>query len=380
MIRAEKLNKSFSGVGIGHVLKDVSFRVEPGSVYTLLGPSGCGKTTLLRSVAGLEAPDAGRIEIGDREVFSSEARINLRPNQRRIGMVFQSYAIWPHMTVGQNVSYPLEGGSIPRSEISQRVIAALELVGLQGLQDRPAPNLSGGQQQRVAFARALVNNPDVLLLDEPLSNLDAKLREQMRDEIIRLQTALGLTVLYVTHDQEEALSLSQRIALMRAGEIIEEGDPASLYERPVHPFTATFLGTSNLVPCTVPRDVHVGDNVQVETVFGCFSGTVRKGDPGQSDLFFRPHQITLAGGPTKSSGVGEGNLSHATFLGEKTTLVLRRESHTIRINVPRFERLALKDERVVFSIDPERSLVFFGAALPERPPVGSRTPQIAVVR
>jgi iron(III) transport system ATP-binding protein len=379
VIRAEELKKSFHGAGIGHVLKDVSFRVEPGTVYTLLGPSGCGKTTLLRSVAGLEAPDSGRIHIGDREVFSSTAGVNVRPNLRRIGMVFQSYAIWPHMTVGQNVAYPLEGTRVSRTEIAQRVKAALDLVGLQGLQDRPAPNLSGGQQQRVAFARALVNNPDVVLLDEPLSNLDAKLREQMRDEIIRLQTTLGLTVLYVTHDQEEALSLSQRVALMRSGEIIEEGDPVSLYERPVHPFTATFLGSSNWLPCTVPSNVHVDDRVPVDTVFGRFWGTVRKGEPGQSNLFFRPHHAAIGTDSAKSAGLGEGDLSHATYLGEKTALILHRDNQAIRMNVPRFDSGVAPGQRIAFNVDPDRSLIFFGQALPARS-LAARAPLISVVK
>jgi iron(III) transport system ATP-binding protein len=375
LIRAEKVRKSYKGTGIGHVLRDVSFRVEPGSVYTLLGPSGCGKTTLLRSIAGLETPDSGRIEIGSRQVYCSDSNVNLAPSQRRIGMVFQSYAIWPHMTVGENVAYPLQGGRMSRTEIAKKVQTALELVGLPGLEDRPAPNLSGGQQQRVAFARALVSEPDVLLLDEPLSNLDAKLREQMRDELIRLQTTLGLTVLYVTHDQEEALSLSQRVALMRAGEFIEVGDPLTLYDHPVHPFTATFLGTSNLIPCTAPANVHVGDCVEVETAFGRFSGTVRKGESGQSHLFFRPHQMALAHALPRGCGVGSGNLSHATFLGETTSLTLRQGDIAIRMHIPRFERVAVPGERVDFSVDPGRSLVFLGTALPAR----TGTPRLQVI-
>jgi ABC-type Fe3+/spermidine/putrescine transport system ATPase subunit len=221
---------------------NVSFKVEQGEVVTLLGPSGCGKTTTLRMVAGFEKPNAGEVEIAGRVVVSTNRRVHVPPERRDIGMVFQSYAIWPHMTVFENVAFPLSVRRAGRQEIKQRVEETLELVGLANLSDRPAILLSGGQQQRVSLARALVYSPSILLLDEPLSNLDAKLREQMRIELKRLQQKLGFTVLFVTHDQIEAMSLSTRLALMNQGRIEQFGAPQDVYERPQTPFVEDFLG------------------------------------------------------------------------------------------------------------------------------------------
>ena len=221
---------------------DVSFKVEQGEVVTLLGPSGCGKTTTLRMVAGFEKPDAGEVEIAGCVVVATNRRINVPPERRDIGMVFQSYAIWPHMTVFENVAFPLSVRRANRQEIKRRVEETLELVGLANFSDRPAILLSGGQQQRVSLARALVYSPSILLLDEPLSNLDAKLREQMRIEIKRLQQKLGFTVLFVTHDQIEAMSLSTRLALMNQGRIEQIGGPQEVYEHPQTPFVEDFLG------------------------------------------------------------------------------------------------------------------------------------------
>src|SRR6478736_555836 len=210
----------------------VNLSVEHGEFVTLLGPSGCGKTTTLRMVAGLEQNTAGRISIGDRVVSDAAAGFFVPPDHRQLGMVFQSYAIWPHMTVFDNVAYPLRIRRRPRSEIRERVQAALRLVEMEGFADRPAPALSGGQQQRVAIARALVFEPEVLLLDEPLSNLDARLRAQMGDEFRSLQKRLGITTLYVTHDQDEAMALSDRVVLMRSGKILQVGPPQDIYQRP----------------------------------------------------------------------------------------------------------------------------------------------------
>ena len=220
---------------------NVSFKVEQGEVVTLLGPSGCGKTTTLRMVAGFEKPNAGEVEIAGRVVVATNRRINVPPEKRDIGMVFQSYAIWPHMTVFENVAFPLNVRRTNRQEIKRRVEETLELVGLANFSDRPAILLSGGQQQRVSLARALVYSPSILLLDEPLSNLDAKLREQMRIEIKRLQQQLGFTVLFVTHDQIEAMSLSTRLALMHQGRIEQIGAPQDVYEHPQTPFVEDFL-------------------------------------------------------------------------------------------------------------------------------------------
>src|SRR5688500_9795209 len=248
MIRVHDLAKRFH-VGADHVraLDNVGFDVESHAFFTLLGPSGCGKSTILRCVAGLETPDGGDIDLGGDCVFSSARDINVPPHRRRIGMVFQSYAIWPHMTVAQNVAYPLTIQRRSKDEIKRRVKDVLRIVGLDGLEDRPAPKLSGGQQQRVAFARALINEPKVMLLDEPLSNLDAKLRVQMRSEIKALQRRTNITTIFVTHDQAEALAISDQIAVMHGGTLIEVGSPHQLYTRPKRRFTATFLGLTNLI-------------------------------------------------------------------------------------------------------------------------------------
>ena len=224
----------------------VSLSLVPGEFVTLLGPSGCGKTSTLRSVAGLEMPSEGAIRIGESTVFDSARGVQIPTHSRDISMVFQSYAIWPHMSVQENVAFPLEVARTPREETRSRVREALRMVGLDAFAERSATQLSGGQQQRVAIARALVRRSSVMLLDEPLSNLDAKLREQMRLELRELIKTVGLTALYVTHDQEEALMLSDRIALMSAGQIVEQGTPQDLYLRPSTCFGATFLGAAEV--------------------------------------------------------------------------------------------------------------------------------------
>jgi len=247
IVRVEHLEKKYGTV---HAVKGISFDIKEGEFYTLLGPSGCGKTTTLRCLAGLERADGGEVFIKDRLV--DNGRVFVPPYQRPIGMVFQSYAIWPHMTVAGNVAFPLKNErKYSAKEIDRRVTEALDLVQLTGLGNRPAPNLSGGQQQRLALARALVATPAVLLLDEPLSNLDAKLREEMRLEIKNLTRRLGITTFYVTHDQLEALVLSDRIALMRDGKIIEEGNQYDMYMVPRYTFTADFFGVNNILSGTV---------------------------------------------------------------------------------------------------------------------------------
>ena len=249
-MRLEGLWKTYPG-NAQPAVKDLSLDVYDGEIVTLLGPSGCGKTTTLRMAAGLEVPDAGDIFFGDSAVVMSSRRLCLAPNKRNVGMVFQSYAIWPHMTVAENVAFPLKARKFPRKEIRDRVRRALELVGMAGFEDRPGPLLSGGQQQRVAFARALVTEPRVLLLDEPFSNLDAKLREQMRIRVKLLQRQLNIALLFVTHDQIEALSLSNRIALMNFGVVQQQGDPRLLYEKPVNEFVRDFVGRTLLFKGTV---------------------------------------------------------------------------------------------------------------------------------
>jgi ABC-type Fe3+/spermidine/putrescine transport system ATPase subunit len=239
--------------GTHTAVDESSLEIKRGEVFTLLGPSGCGKTTTLRMVAGLERPDAGQITYQDRVVADPRRNVFVPPHRRNMGMVFQSYAIWPHLNVFENVAYPLRLRRVPRAERSDRVARVLSLVGLDGMADRPAPMLSGGQQQRVAIARALVYEPELLLLDEPFSNLDAKLRNQMRIEVHLLQRRLGITVLFVTHDQIEALTLSDRIAVMNAGRVEQIGTPTELYDRPATPFVRDFLGQTVTIKGEVVR-------------------------------------------------------------------------------------------------------------------------------
>lgn len=238
-VKIHNLVKEYGSV---RAVTNLHLEIEEGEFFTLLGPSGCGKTTTLRCVAGLEQPEEGDIYLRERCLVSAAKGVYVPPEKREMGMVFQSYAIWPHMTVYENVSYPLKLRHLSRQQIRDKVAESLKLVGLEGLEERPAPALSGGQQQRVALARALVFSPRVLLLDEPLSNLDARLRDEMRVELKALQRRLGITVVFVTHDQIEALSLSDRIGLMSRGQLEQVGTPEEVYNRPSTPFTRDFLG------------------------------------------------------------------------------------------------------------------------------------------
>jgi iron(III) transport system ATP-binding protein len=281
--------------------------VGDGELFTLLGPSGCGKTTLLRLIAGFYAPpDAGEIRFGDRRVEA------LPPYARNIGMVFQNYALWPHMTVRGNVTYGLRLRKLTAEAIERRLADGLAKVNLTGLEDRYPGQLSGGQQQRVALARALVLNPDILLLDEPLSNLDAKIRVHVRGEIRRLQKELGITTIYVTHDQEEALSLSDRVAVMRDGRILQVAPPRTLYERPVNRFVADFVGTNNFI-AGVCRE-RSGEHAVVETPLGRLGGCRAPGVEigGRCVLAVRPENLTLGG---DGENVIEGRVSLAAYLG-----------------------------------------------------------------
>jgi ABC-type Fe3+/spermidine/putrescine transport system ATPase subunit len=238
-LRLDSVTKLF---GTTRAVDAISLDVSRGHVFTLLGPSGCGKTTTLRMIAGLERLDQGAIFFSGRTMADAERRIFVPPHKRNMGMVFQSYAIWPHMTVFENVAYPLQLRGLPKATISEKVTRVLDLVGMSGYADRPAPLLSGGQQQRVALSRALVYEPGLLLLDEPFSNLDAKLRQHMRVEVRLLQQRLGITVLFVTHDQIEALSMSDEVAVMNNGRVEQVGAPSELYDRPASPFVRDFLG------------------------------------------------------------------------------------------------------------------------------------------
>lgn len=247
-LRVQNLVRKF---GQHVVVDNVSFSVRAGEFLTLLGPSGCGKTSLLRCIAGLDRPAAGRIDLGDVSLTDADRGLFLPPERRGMGMVFQSYAIWPHMNVFENVAFPLREARVDAKELRARVMDVLSTVGLSHLHDRGAPLLSGGQQQRVALARALVSKPDVLLLDEPLSNLDAKLRDEMRHELREMQAKLGITSILVTHDHDEALTLSDRVLIIRDGRIEQQGDPRELYEQPQSAFVMDFLGDVNQISTAV---------------------------------------------------------------------------------------------------------------------------------
>jgi iron(III) transport system ATP-binding protein len=306
----------------GNVVKaarSVSFEVPEGKLFTLLGPSGCGKTTTLRSIAGLERPRSGEISVNGRVVYSSAKNVFVAPNKRAFGMVFQSYAIWPHMNVFQNAAFPLEvgGRKLSRQQIREKVMRVLHTVGLDDLADREATRLSGGQQQRLALARALTMEPQLLLLDEPLSNLDAKLRERMRFELKRLQYEFNLTTVYVTHDQSEALALSHEIAVMNEGEIVQIGAPRDIYERPGNKFVADFVGTTNFIDCTVLR-AEDGDTYRFASAVGELVGhSVTRLEQGDAAvLSVRPEDVKVSVQRPAGVNVCHGKVHAKVFLGE----------------------------------------------------------------
>jgi iron(III) transport system ATP-binding protein len=305
--------------GNDRAVDDISFGIPKGAFLTLLGPSGCGKTTTLMSIAGLHSIDSGRIRVGDAVYTSPEEGLFLPPEKRDIGMVFQSYAIWPHMTVAQNVAYPLEIAKVARSEINDRVAEVLELVGLTDMADKMATQLSGGQQQRASLARAIVGKPRLLLFDEPLSNLDLKLREQMRVELKRIQNEVGITSIYVTHDQSEALVMSDEIIVMSKGRIEQRGGPLEIYSRPVNKYVSNFIGVANLLDGRVAKVTEPGrGEVMIEqggkTVqLPCQLGEgVGVGD--ETTLSVRPENVHAVRESTGNDCL-EGEVEHAIFLG-----------------------------------------------------------------
>jgi ABC-type Fe3+/spermidine/putrescine transport system ATPase subunit len=307
-ISVQGLTKRFGPL---EVVSSVGFSIEEGEMFTLLGPSGCGKTTLLRLIAGFYAPDAGEVRFDDRVVN------DLPPHQRGIGMVFQNYALWPHMTVFENAAYGLKLRNIAHAEIGARVDGVLEKVKLTGLGERYPGQLSGGQQQRVALARALVLNPKILLLDEPLSNLDAKIRIQVRAEIRKLQKELGITTVYVTHDQEEALTLSDRIAVFNKGKVLQVGPPKVLYERPQNRFVADFIGINNLADGTVEAVDAPQRWLRLKTGFGELAAVMderfRPGD--RCVVSIRPENAALDGEPAPGRNLVKGRIVFAAYLG-----------------------------------------------------------------
>ena len=322
MIEVKALVKIFGdGVNAGvTAVKDISFTVEEGRFYTLLGPSGCGKTTTLRCIAGLEKANGGEILVAGQKVYSASDGTFVPAYRRPIGMVFQSYAIWPHLSVFENVAFPLRVGKqrYSNAEVGKKVKSALEQVELGGYEDRMATQLSGGQQQRLALARALVREPRVLLLDEPLSNLDAKLRERMRVELRELQRRLRITTLYVTHDQIEALSMSNVVAVMSAGIIVQEGSPRDIYLQPKSKFVANFIGSTNQFAGRVARVAGDGTAV-VETQEGeiacALLDDITAGD--SVVVVVRPESVILhQQKPAQGANVIEGKIGAAMFLGE----------------------------------------------------------------
>jgi iron(III) transport system ATP-binding protein len=327
--------------------------VPQGEVFSLLGPSGCGKTTTLRLIAGLEAPDEGEIYFGDRLVVSSSRGVFIAPHKRSLGMVFQSYAIWPHMTVFQNVAYPLRARRLPRREVKERVMSMLELVGLSQLSERHATQLSGGQQQRVALARAVVHQPGVLLLDEPFSNLDAQLREQTRVQVKLMLRRLRITALLVTHDQAEALSLSDQIAVMSAGRVQQVGRPRSLYEQPSTPFVRDFLGKTVIFRGVLarPGTIVLADT---EAVVSCSSQVQTDTfEPGaQVHVAVRPEDVALEKVHDGQASI-RGHVDAVLFVGDhyECRVVLENQDVVV-VHTPR-SREVLQGEEIALVIDPK---------------------------
>ena len=367
-VRLDCVGKRF---GETWAVRGVSLHIRIGEFYTFLGPSGCGKTTLLRMIAGFAAPDEGSVWL-DGEVVNA-----LPPWKRDVGMVFQSYAIWPHMTVFENVAFGLRERRVSRADIERQVREALRMVNLEGMEGRRPSQLSGGQQQRVALARTLVVQPRVLLLDEPLSNLDARLRAQMRIELLKLQRDLGITTIYVTHDQEEALALSTRIAVMSAGSVIQEGTPREIYEAPRERFVAEFVGASNLLGGAVRQAT--GDTLTVTTDLGievraaCPSAGAPS--PGRILLTIRPEAMDLLppGEPADHRNRLEGRVVASAFQGAAIQYEVEVSETLLRASVtnPKGKRLFQRGDLVAVVFAPEDVGI-----VPEEPRAESREPSV----
>ena len=326
---------------------NVDLTIKDGEFVTLLGPSGCGKTTTLRMVAGLDQNDEGRISIGDRIVSDASAGIFVSPDRRNIGMVFQSYAIWPHMSVFENVAYPLVIRRRPRAEIADKVARALQLVELSAYADRPAPLLSGGQQQRVAIARALVFEPEVLLLDEPLSNLDAKLRTQTGDEFRALQRRLGITTLYVTHDQEEAMALSDRIVVMHGGKILQSDAPEAIYRRPASREVAMFFGSPNLLGAkAVSSSADADGSYRTQIQGQGWEGTCRTAERLEGGVpvlvMVRPEDVMILehAAAAASQISWRGKVVQSVFRGPRRSVVIEANGRRINVETPSMQNLS----------------------------------------
>ena len=344
IIRIEGIAKSY---GDHQVHKDLSLSIEKGECFTLLGPSGCGKTVLLRLIAGFETPDAGRISIDNTVVSDPAAGIYIPPDSRGLGVVFQDYAVWPHMSVFENVAYPLKIAKRPKDEIRNRVMESIEMVGMTGLDRRLPSELSGGQQQRVALARALVANSSLMLLDEPLTNLDANLREEMRFEIKELQRKLNITVLYVTHDQEVALAISDRLAIMDdAGRIRQTGNPWEIFERPADPFIFNFMGIANFMPVR-----RAGESYLVGSGEQRIPWEAPQGDAAEWVAGFRPSDVQIA-----PQGPGlRGTIRRASFLGAMIDYLIEVDGTHLRTSIETHEAVA---KGLMFKEDDSCSISF----------------------
>lgn len=328
-IRVEGIAKSY---GNHQVHKDLTLSIERGECFTLLGPSGCGKTVLLRLIAGFETPDAGRILIDNTLVTDPAGGVNIPPDSRGLGVVFQDYAVWPHMTVFENVGYPLKIAKRPQNELRDRVMETIDMVGMSGLEHRLPSELSGGQQQRVALARALVANPSLMLLDEPLTNLDANLREEMRFEIKELQRKLNVTVLYVTHDQEIALAISDHLAIMdEQGKIRQIGNPWEIFERPADSFVFNFMGIANFIPVRRVGEAYLVGNGEQHIPW-----EPPKGDAAKWIAGFRPSDIQIA---RLGNGL-RGTVKRANFLGAMMDYLIEVDGTHLRTSLETHEAIS----------------------------------------
>jgi iron(III) transport system ATP-binding protein len=370
MLEIKDLRKVYSntdGTAGGGVF-GVSLTIKRGEMFTLLGPSGCGKTTTLRAIAGLETPDSGRITLSGADIFNSETKTSVPMHRRDIGMVFQSYAIWPHMTVTENAAYPLTNRRprLSKAAEAEKVTKTLNMVGLSDFRDRAATRLSGGQQQRLALARALTREPSLLLMDEPLSNLDAQLREQMRTELLRLQRESGLTSIYVTHDQVEALALSDRIAVMNNGLIVQIGTPQEIYDRPATSFVAGFIGRSSFIMGDLRETPGADAIATVDSRIGplrCYVG--RQISPQNNlSVVIRPENIELIEadssqtGPLPASNCFRGVVRKKIYLGEinEFTVAIEDGNAEIIIRVSPSRNISV-GQPLVLHLPPEKTIV-----------------------
>ncbi|MGD9943376.1 MAG: ABC transporter ATP-binding protein [Burkholderiaceae bacterium] len=354
MLRIERISKSFSAVT---ALREVSLELNDGEFVSFLGPSGCGKTTLLRIIAGLEIPDTGEISV-DGEVLASETRF-VAPEARRFGMVFQSYALWPHMTVDENLAFPLEIAGLAPEERARRVAATLQSLGLQGLGGRHPAQLSGGQQQRVALGRALVMQPRALLLDEPLSNVDAKVRREMRAEIRRAQRQAGVTAAYVTHDQEEALAMSDRVVVMDNGSIAQVGTPDEIYRHPQTAYVASFIG-ANVLGATLAAGAAAGaPQLELPELGLAFELHAQRPLSGPVQLAIHPAEVTVVARGTPDAGCA--TVVDSSYLGERIEVALAAGATSLLASLDSGQPRPVPGSQVGVRLNPA-ALAVIGAA------------------